>query len=386
MWGVGCVFGEMFLRKPILPGSSDPDQLEKIWNLCGTPNQQDWPHHDTLPTFDALRFRQSQPRKVRNFFAPMVDCEEALDLLDKMLICNPKTRVTAGQALLHDWFWIDPLPAELGRYRQHITCSVPYPALTLLICSLPIYEASHEMDRRNRGGPPPGFRPPGPQGPPPNHHPGNHNHPGRRNNRFVPPPLSLQQAQINMQQTNGNGPNFATNFHNPHGHPPPPGPPPLNIPPPTFMNGHGPGPRQQPALNLPPHLPHARHSGPPPLPSISGPSLPPLPLPPNNYNGPPLPMFPPPPNTFLPAGYPPDLNPNIHGYVPPPISDPRNPRWGGGGPGPHGNSGGGGGGGGRRWNGGLPQNANQPPPSQLPQPMSVDHKAVGLPPKPPGVA
>ncbi|OBZ78401.1 putative cyclin-dependent kinase 9 [Grifola frondosa] len=40
LWGVGCVLGEMFWRKPILPGSSDLDQLDKIWQLCGTPTSR----------------------------------------------------------------------------------------------------------------------------------------------------------------------------------------------------------------------------------------------------------------------------------------------------------------------------------------------------------
>ena len=37
---------------------------------------------------------------------------ETCDLLDKLLTCNPKERVTASQALDHDYFWSDPLPAD----------------------------------------------------------------------------------------------------------------------------------------------------------------------------------------------------------------------------------------------------------------------------------
>lgn len=44
-----CVLGEMFTRRPILPGTSDMDQLDKIWTLCGAPNQHSWPHYDELP-------------------------------------------------------------------------------------------------------------------------------------------------------------------------------------------------------------------------------------------------------------------------------------------------------------------------------------------------
>lgn len=37
---------------------------------------------------------------------------ETCDLLDKLLTCNPRERLTASQALDHDYFWTDPLPAD----------------------------------------------------------------------------------------------------------------------------------------------------------------------------------------------------------------------------------------------------------------------------------
>lgn len=33
----------MFQRKPILPGSSDADQLTKIFQLCGSPTEENFP-------------------------------------------------------------------------------------------------------------------------------------------------------------------------------------------------------------------------------------------------------------------------------------------------------------------------------------------------------
>ena len=48
IWGIGCVFGEMLKRRAILPGTSDLDQLQQIWNLCGTPNSQTWPSKSYL--------------------------------------------------------------------------------------------------------------------------------------------------------------------------------------------------------------------------------------------------------------------------------------------------------------------------------------------------
>jgi serine/threonine-protein kinase BUR1 len=38
----------MLMRRLILPGTSDLDQLEKIWLLCGALNQHSWPNLDSL--------------------------------------------------------------------------------------------------------------------------------------------------------------------------------------------------------------------------------------------------------------------------------------------------------------------------------------------------
>ncbi|KAH9039616.1 kinase-like domain-containing protein [Lactarius pseudohatsudake] len=166
MWGVGCVLGEMFLRHPILPGNSDLDQLEKIWQMCGTPNQHTWPNFDTLPGCEGVKHHNQHPKRLKSVFEQFG--AETCDLIDKLLTCNPAERISASHALEHDYFWTDPLPADPK--------------------TLPIYEASHEFDKRGRrqqppqvpiapphtfrappiarsGNPPPGYQPPHPQPP-----------------------------------------------------------------------------------------------------------------------------------------------------------------------------------------------------------------------------
>ncbi|KAI0037132.1 kinase-like domain-containing protein, partial [Vararia minispora EC-137] len=124
MWGVGCVLGEMFHRRPILCGTSDLDQLEKIWTMCGTPNQHNWPNFDMLPGCEGVKHFTYKQRQIKNMFDSLGP--ETFDLLDKLLTCNPALRITATDALKHEYFWTDPLPAD------------------------PKTQASHEFDKRGR--------------------------------------------------------------------------------------------------------------------------------------------------------------------------------------------------------------------------------------------
>lgn len=43
LWAVGCILAELLLRKPLLPGETDLDQLSKIFQVMGTPNEENWP-------------------------------------------------------------------------------------------------------------------------------------------------------------------------------------------------------------------------------------------------------------------------------------------------------------------------------------------------------
>ncbi|KIJ14604.1 hypothetical protein PAXINDRAFT_134877 [Paxillus involutus ATCC 200175] len=194
IWGIGCVLGEMFLHRPILPGTSDIDQLEKIWQLCGTPNQHTWPNFDALPGCEGVKRFHNYPKKLGAFtsIGP-----ETCDLLDKLLTCNPRDRITASQALDHEYFWTDPLPADPK--------------------TLPTYEPSHEFDKRGRRNFPIG--PPAQHPlPPPEHvrpslqhgqgyygHGQGHGHGHGRGPRNAPPPPPVMLTALMQQGQQGVG-------------------------------------------------------------------------------------------------------------------------------------------------------------------------------------
>lgn len=41
MWSVGCILGEMLIGRPVFPGTSTMNQLEKIIEVTGRPSPED---------------------------------------------------------------------------------------------------------------------------------------------------------------------------------------------------------------------------------------------------------------------------------------------------------------------------------------------------------
>ena len=42
IWSIGCIFVEMVNGRPLFPGSSESDQLLKIFKTLGTPSIKQW--------------------------------------------------------------------------------------------------------------------------------------------------------------------------------------------------------------------------------------------------------------------------------------------------------------------------------------------------------
>ena len=105
LWAVGCIFAELMLRRPFVPGSSDIDQLGRIYQGLGTPTEETWPGHKTLP--DYMEFSKTPAPDLRGVFATAPP--EALDLLKKLMAFDPNRRVSAAEALQHAYFSAQPL-------------------------------------------------------------------------------------------------------------------------------------------------------------------------------------------------------------------------------------------------------------------------------------
>ncbi|XP_012560609.1 cyclin-dependent kinase 2 isoform X1 [Hydra vulgaris] len=101
IWSIGCIFVEMMTRKALFPGDSEIDQLFKVFRVLGTPNEKVWPGVTDLKEFKS-DFPKWRPQPFQTFL-PMLD-ENGIDLLEKMLLYSPASRISAKNAMNHPYF------------------------------------------------------------------------------------------------------------------------------------------------------------------------------------------------------------------------------------------------------------------------------------------
>jgi len=137
VWSVGCIFAELQMmiqenaptiveRTPLFPGKfcfplSPPDkskaiqvnekgfpvdrsdQLNVIFEVIGTPSEEDMQFITDKNGILYLKSIKPKPKKNLKQKFPG-SCDDALDVLDKMLQFNPRKRITVNQALEHPFF------------------------------------------------------------------------------------------------------------------------------------------------------------------------------------------------------------------------------------------------------------------------------------------
>lgn len=102
IWGVGCIFFEMATGYAPFQGLNSRKQIESIFEIIGTPSGQLWPGFKedlekcsiSLPNFPGRDLRSLTPRLE----------DSGVDLLRRMLTCNPLARIAASDAMNHQYF------------------------------------------------------------------------------------------------------------------------------------------------------------------------------------------------------------------------------------------------------------------------------------------
>jgi cyclin-dependent kinase len=96
MWSVGCIFSEMVMGgRVLLAGTSEIEQLFKIFHLLGTPTAENWSDGTRLSDYKPV-FPKWPPKE--NAFQQLLEKhgivdQQIVDLLEGMVVLDPTKRI-----------------------------------------------------------------------------------------------------------------------------------------------------------------------------------------------------------------------------------------------------------------------------------------------------
>jgi cyclin-dependent kinase len=104
IWSIGCIFAEMATSRPLFAGTSESDQLKRIFKTLGSPIQQSYPGLVELPDYNRdPKIMQYPPPRSFSDVVPGID-GTGRSLLEKMLAYDPLQRCSAADAMKHEYF------------------------------------------------------------------------------------------------------------------------------------------------------------------------------------------------------------------------------------------------------------------------------------------
>jgi len=119
MWSAGCIIAELFLGRPLLTGDTNNKQIQYIMRLLGSPTRDEikamnknYKIPDTLPHIARAPWSK--------IFRILPE-DDALAIIDSLLVYVPSERATAAQLLVNPWF------SSLAKHSTKLPNGCPLP-------------------------------------------------------------------------------------------------------------------------------------------------------------------------------------------------------------------------------------------------------------------
>lgn len=102
MWAMGAIMAELLTLHPLFPGTSEADEILKICNVIGSPDEQSWPQGLSLAETMKFQFPQVSGNQLAEVMTSV--SSEAVDLISSLCSWDPFKRPKAAEVLQHTFF------------------------------------------------------------------------------------------------------------------------------------------------------------------------------------------------------------------------------------------------------------------------------------------
>lgn len=127
VWSIGCTVSEIISGKVLFHGENYIDQVNLIIEKIGTPNESVM---NSISNQNARAYIESLPARDKTPLVDIVGADkeekpslECMELLEKMLDLDPKTRITVEEAIEHPYFETLHDPEEEPKFEGSIDFS-----------------------------------------------------------------------------------------------------------------------------------------------------------------------------------------------------------------------------------------------------------------------
>ena len=101
IWALGCIMAELYNLRPLFPGQSEFDQIEKIFKILGTPKNGEWDEGIELMERLGMVPNQYTGINLRKMFLEI--SEDALNFMELIFQYNENRRPSAEELLNHPY-------------------------------------------------------------------------------------------------------------------------------------------------------------------------------------------------------------------------------------------------------------------------------------------
>mmetsp|Transcript_53750 Transcript_53750/g.143238 ORF Transcript_53750/g.143238 Transcript_53750/m.143238 type:complete len:504 (+) Transcript_53750:96-1607(+) len=105
VWACGGIMAELYTFRPLMPGTSEPDQLFKACSVLGTPSPQVWQEGYKLASKIGFKFPQMIPTNLATIIPGA--SKEAIDVMYGFLKWAPEARLSVAKSLQMTYFDAD---------------------------------------------------------------------------------------------------------------------------------------------------------------------------------------------------------------------------------------------------------------------------------------